>query len=105
MDDERVTGPDLQAGEPAALRHLAAVAGGISRPGVAAALRRWVADDTRVKRLLTARRWMSRTYLEARYPVQDPWRLATSSSQRRPARASVAIRAGRRSGSGPEVEF
>ena len=103
MDDERIAGPDLQAGEPAALRHLAAAAGGIGRPGVAAALRRWVADDTWVKRLLTARRWMSRAYFEARYFIPDPWRLATSLYEHRRFQASMDMLAGRRYGRALEV--
>ena len=60
-----------------------------------AAVRRWVADETWLKRLLTARRWMSRAYFEARYVVPDPWRVATSPYERERARLSVEVLEGR----------
>ncbi len=73
-----------------------------ARPGVAA-LRRWVADETWLKRLLTAQRWMSRTYFEARYVTPDPWRLATSPYEVERARASLRMLEGRHYGSALEV--
>ena len=60
-----------------------------------AAVRRWVADETWLKRLLTARRWMSRAYFEVRYIVPDPWRVATSPYERERARLSVEVLGGR----------
>ena len=68
-----------------------------------AALRRWVADETWLKRVLTARRWMSRAYFEARYVFPDPWRLATSAYERDRAEASLRILGGRRYISAIEV--
>jgi SAM-dependent methyltransferase len=61
-----------------------------------AAIRRWVADETWVKRVLTAQRWMSRAYFEARYVIPDPWRLTTSPYERARARASLKALDGRR---------
>jgi len=80
-----------------------AEAGRSSRPGASGALRRWVADETWVKRLLTAQRWMSRAYFEARYLAPDPWRLATSSYEQRRFQASLEMLAGRRYGRALEV--
>jgi SAM-dependent methyltransferase len=56
----------------------------------AGGMRRLVADDTWLRRGLTARRWMSRLYFEARYLVPDPWRLATSPYERARAEDSIA---------------
>ena len=81
----------------------AAAATGPGRPRAAAALRRWVADETWVKRLLTARRWMSRAYFEARYLLPDPWRLATSVYEHRRFQASLDMLAARRYGRALEV--
>lgn len=61
-----------------------------------AAMRRWIADDTPLKRALTARRWMVRAYFEARYVVADPWHLATSAYERERARATLDALGGRR---------
>lgn len=61
-----------------------------------AAMRRWVADDTPLKRVLTAQRWMVRAYFEARYVVPDPWHLATSAYERERARATLDVLGGRR---------
>jgi SAM-dependent methyltransferase len=56
-----------------------------------AAIRQWVADDTPLKRVLTARRWMVRAYFEARYVVPDPWHLATSAYEQERARATLDV--------------
>jgi SAM-dependent methyltransferase len=61
-----------------------------------AAIRQWVADDTPLKRFLTAQRWMVRAYFEARYTVADPWHLATSTYERERARATLEVLEGRR---------
>lgn len=76
--------------------------GSASSPALAA-IRRWVADDTWLKRALTARRWMSRVYFEARYLMPDPWHLTTSPYERDRAEASLAILEGRRYTSAVEV--
>jgi SAM-dependent methyltransferase len=68
-----------------------------------AAIRRWVADETWVKRMLTAQRWMSRAYFEARYVIPDPWRLTTSPYEQERAQASVHMLEGRRYASAIEV--
>jgi SAM-dependent methyltransferase len=62
-----------------------------------------VADETWLKRLLTAQRWMSRAYFEVRYVVPDPWHLATSPYERERARASVEVLEGRHYASALEV--
>lgn len=64
--------------------------------GGVAAIRQWIADDTPLKRVLTARRWMVRAYFEARYVVADPWHLATSAYERERAGATLAALEGRR---------
>jgi len=61
-----------------------------------AAIRQWVADDTPLKRVLTAQRWMMRAYFEARYVLPDPWHLATSAYERERARATLDVLEGRR---------
>jgi SAM-dependent methyltransferase len=61
-----------------------------------AAIRRWIADDTPLKRALTAQPWMVRAYFEARYVLPDPWRLATSAYERERARATLDVLGGRR---------
>jgi len=66
-----------------------------SRPG-GVGLRQWVADETWLKHLLTARPWMTRAYFEARYLVPDPWRLQTSGYERGRAEASLRVLEGRR---------
>lgn len=68
-----------------------------------AAIRRWVADDTPLKRMLTAQRWMVRAYFEARYVVPDPWRLKTSAYEQERARATLEVLAGRRYSSAVDV--
>jgi SAM-dependent methyltransferase len=73
-----------------------------SIPGVAV-IRRWVADETWIKRVLTAQRWMSRAYFEARYLAPDPWHLATSPYERERARASMQLLEGRHYASVIEV--
>ncbi len=73
-----------------------------SIPGLAA-VRRWVADETWLKRVLTAQRWMTRVYFEARYLVPDPWRLATSPYEQERARVSLQVLDGRRYASAIEV--
>jgi SAM-dependent methyltransferase len=75
----------------------------VSSPSRLAAIRRWVADETWLKRVLTARRWMSRAYFEARYAIPDPWRLATSAYERDRAEASLRILDGRHYVSAVEV--
>ncbi len=60
------------------------------------AFRRWVADETPLKRILMAQRWMVRAYFEARYVIPDPWRLATSAYERERARATLDALEGRR---------
>lgn len=66
-------------------------------------LRRWVADETPLKRVLTAQRWMMRAYFEARYVLPDPWRLASSAYERERARATLAVLDGRRYASAIDV--
>ena len=61
-----------------------------------ATIRRWIADDTPLKRVLTAQRWMVRAYFEARYVVSDPWHLATSAYEQERARATLEALEGRR---------
>jgi SAM-dependent methyltransferase len=61
-----------------------------------AGIRQWIADDTLLKRVLTAQRWMVRAYFEARYVVADPWHLATSAYERERARTTLAVLEGRR---------
>lgn len=56
----------------------------------------WVADDTLLKRALTAPRWAVRAYFELRYLVRDPWRLATSPYELGRAAATLDLLAGRR---------
>lgn len=72
-------------------------------PPALAAIRRWVADETWVKRMLTAQRWMSRVYFEARYVIPDPWHLRTSPYEGERARASLQVLAGRCYGRALEV--
>jgi SAM-dependent methyltransferase len=60
------------------------------------ALGRWMADDTPLKRALTARSWMTRLYFEVRYVIPDPWRLATSAYERERADRTMAVLSGRR---------
>ena len=76
---------------------------GSASPPTFAGLRRWVADETWLKRMLTARRWMSRVYFEARYVIPDPWRLATSPYEQARAQASLRILGGRHYASAVEV--
>ena len=76
---------------------------GSPSPPALAALRRWVADETWLKRALTARRWMSRVYFEARYLVPDPWHLTTSPYERERIEGSLDLIAGRRYSTGLEV--
>ncbi len=64
-------------------------------PGIAL-IRQWVADDTPLKRLLTAQPWMMRAYFEARYVLPDPWHLGTSSYERERAEATLDVLEGRR---------
>jgi len=64
--------------------------------GFRAALRRWVADDTPLKRVLTAQRWMSRAYFEARYLMLDPWGIASSPYERERTETSLRVLEGRR---------
>lgn len=54
-------------------------------------LGRWVADDTPLKRALTARSWMIRAYFELRYLVPDPWHLATSAYEWERAETTLAF--------------
>jgi SAM-dependent methyltransferase len=68
-----------------------------------AVIRQWIADDTPLKRLLTAQGWMTRAYFEARYLVADPWRLATSTYERTRARATLDVLEGRRYSSALDV--
>lgn len=63
---------------------------------VGATLGRWVMDDTWLKRLLTAQRWMSRAYFELRYLRPDPWHLTTSAYERERVQASIGILGDRR---------
>ena len=67
------------------------------------AIRQWIADDTPLKRFLTAQRWMARAYFEARYMVADPWHLATSAYERERARATLEVLEGRRYSSAVDV--
>lgn len=76
--------------------------GSVSLPRLAA-IRRWVADETWLKRALTAQRWMSRMYFEARYVIPDPWRLRTSPYEQERALASLHILGDRRYASAIEV--
>lgn len=59
-------------------------------------LGQWVADDTPLKRVLTAQRWVVRAYFEARYLVPDPWRLRTSPYELQRAADTLAFLEGRR---------
>jgi SAM-dependent methyltransferase len=68
-----------------------------------AAIRRWVGDETWLKRVLTAQRWMSRAYFEARYLIPDPWRLTTSAYERERIAMSMAVLGDRRYASALEV--
>lgn len=63
----------------------------------------WVADDTPLKRALTARSWMVRAYFELRYLVPDPWHLAASAYERERADRTLEVLGGRRYGTALEV--
>jgi cyclopropane fatty-acyl-phospholipid synthase-like methyltransferase len=66
-------------------------------------LRRWVGDETCLKRLLTSQRWLTRAYFEARYLRPDPWRLSTSAYERGRAAWSMRLLQGRRYATALEV--
>ncbi len=59
-------------------------------------LGRWVADDTWLKRILTARSGFVRMYFEMRYLRPDPWRLATSTYERERAERTLGVLGARR---------
>jgi SAM-dependent methyltransferase len=67
-----------------------------TRAVLTGAFRRWVADESWLRGLLTARRWMTRAYFEARYMIPDPWRLATSPYERERAQVSMRMLSDRR---------
>lgn len=64
--------------------------------GCGHSLGRWVADDTWLKRILTARSGFVRMYFETRYLRPDPWRLATSAYERERAERTLGLLGTRR---------
>lgn len=66
-------------------------------------LGRWVADDTLLKRVLTARSWMIRAYFEMRYLLPDPWHLGASAYERQRAETTLELLGARYYGQALEV--
>ncbi len=64
--------------------------------GCGRSLGRWVADDTWLKRILTARSGFVRMYFEMRYLRPDPWCLASSAYERERAERTLGLFGARR---------